>query len=86
MALRVEHEIHRRRRGRNVGLLVVLIGFVGIVFGLTVVKTLNLGSAAEMERFDHVARPALDVAAEREAADTTDAAAPTDQGEEETQR
>ena len=70
MALKVEHELHRRRRGRNIGLLVVLIGLVGIVFGLTVVKVLNLGSLAEMERFDHVARPALEVAAEPAADET----------------
>lgn len=39
MTLKVEHEIHQRRLGRNVGLALVLIGFVGLVFGLTLVKT-----------------------------------------------
>lgn len=39
MALRVEHELHRRRLGRNVALALVLLGFVGLVFGLTLVKT-----------------------------------------------
>lgn len=38
MALRVEHEMHHRRFGRNVGLGVVLAGFVVLVFALTVVK------------------------------------------------
>jgi len=39
MALRVEHELHRRRLGRNIGLGLVLLAFVGLVFGLTLVKT-----------------------------------------------
>ena len=39
MALNVEHEIHKRRLGRNVGLALVLIAFVALVFGLTLVKT-----------------------------------------------
>ena len=33
-----EHDLHKRRRGRNVGLGLVLIGFVAVIFGLTVVK------------------------------------------------
>ena len=33
-----EHDLHKRRRGRNLGLGLVLIGFVAIIFGLTVVK------------------------------------------------
>lgn len=56
MAFREEHEIYKRRFSRNVGLAAVLVGFVGIVFGLTVVKVLNLG---EMQAFDHVVRPEL---------------------------
>lgn len=32
------HELHHRRLGRNVGLALVLVAFIGIVFGLTVVK------------------------------------------------
>ncbi len=38
MPFQVEHELHHRRRGRNVGLLVVLMAFVGLVFALTVAK------------------------------------------------
>lgn len=38
MALRVEHEMHQRRLGRNVGLALVLAAFVALVFALTVVK------------------------------------------------
>ncbi len=46
MAIRVEHEIHQRRLGRNVGLGLVLAAFVALVFGLTVVKVSNGGLAA----------------------------------------
>ena len=59
MAIRVEHEIHQRRRGRNFGVGMLLVGFVAIVFGLTVVKVLELGDAGKFEKFDHVARPQL---------------------------
>ena len=34
MALKVEHELHQRRLGRNVGLALVLLAFVALVFGL----------------------------------------------------
>ena len=57
--MRVEHEIHQRRKGRNWGVGLLLVGFVALIFGLTVVKTLSLGSIVELERFDHVARPQL---------------------------
>jgi len=39
MALKVEHELHHRRLGRNVGLGLVLLAFVALIFGLTLVKT-----------------------------------------------
>lgn len=58
--IRVEHELHNRRRGRNVGLGLLLAGFVGLVFALTVVKVLQLGDITQLERFDHVARPQLE--------------------------
>ena len=32
------HELHKRRFSRNLGLGLVLAGFVALVFGLTVVK------------------------------------------------
>lgn len=38
MAFRPEHEMHRRRFSRNLGVGVVLAGFVALVFALTVVK------------------------------------------------
>jgi len=36
--IRAEHELHRRRLSRNVGLGVVLILFVGLIYGLTIAK------------------------------------------------
>lgn len=38
MSFREEHELHKRRLGRNVGVGLVLVAFIVIVFGLTVVK------------------------------------------------
>jgi len=59
MSIKVEHEIHTRRFGRNVGVGLLLAGFIAIVFGLTVVKVLELGDAAKFESFDHAPRPQL---------------------------
>lgn len=56
MPLRVEHEIHSRRRSRNVGLAFVLVGFVALVFGLTVVK---VRQGDLMEGFDYQPRVSL---------------------------
>jgi hypothetical protein len=56
MVMRVEHEIHFRRRGRNFGLLALLIAFVAIVFGVTVAKVETGGLS---QGFDHVVRPEL---------------------------
>ncbi|MDW4499471.1 cytochrome C oxidase assembly protein [Sulfitobacter sp. D35] len=38
MPIRAEHEIHDRRRGRNVGVGLLLAGFVVLVMALTVAK------------------------------------------------
>ena len=38
MSFREEHELHKRRFGRNLGLGLVLAGFVALVFALTVAK------------------------------------------------
>ena len=46
------HELHHRRLGRNVGLALVLVAFIGIVFGLTVVKVTN--SAFELPNAQQV--------------------------------
>lgn len=56
MALRVEHDLHKRRLSRNLGVGLVLVGFVFVVFGLTVVKVRQLGA---VQGFDHVLRPEM---------------------------
>lgn len=61
MALRAEHEIHGRRKSRNVGVGIALALLIAIVFGLTVVKVQQLGA---VQGFDHVVRPELIEAAE----------------------
>ena len=53
MSLKPTHELHQRRFGRNVGLGLVLAGFVALVFGLTVAKVTNddfaMPSAEELQ-------------------------------------
>ena len=39
MGLSHQHELHKRRFGRNLGLGLVLAGFVALVFGMTVCKS-----------------------------------------------
>lgn len=38
MGIKAEHEIHKRRLSRNVGLGIVLVSLVALVYGLTVAK------------------------------------------------
>jgi hypothetical protein len=38
MAIKAEHELHTRRRGRNVGVGLMLASFVVLILALTVVK------------------------------------------------
>lgn len=38
MSLRKEHELHQRRKGRNIGVGVLLGSFVVLVLALTIVK------------------------------------------------
>jgi hypothetical protein len=33
-----DHELHRRRRSRNIGLLVVLLAFAALTFWVTIAK------------------------------------------------
>ena len=33
-----EHELHKRRMSKNIGLGIILLTFVALIFGLTVVK------------------------------------------------
>jgi len=57
MAITRDHELHKRRFGRNVGVGLVLVAFIVLVFGLTIAKVQRGGS---IEAFDHSYRPALD--------------------------
>ena len=59
MAIRVEHEVHQRRKGRNFGVGILLASFIGLIFALTVVKVIQLGDARQFESCDHVARPVI---------------------------
>ncbi len=59
MVIRVEHELHTRRKGRNTGVGLLLVGFIAIVFGLTVVKVTQLDDIRQFETFDHAPRPQL---------------------------
>lgn len=38
LSFKEPHELHQRRRGRNIGVALVLTSFIFIVFGLTYVK------------------------------------------------
>ena len=56
MAFRPEHELHKRRFSRNLGLGLTLAAFIAIIFGLTIVKVSN---GDMMQAFDHVIRPEI---------------------------
>ncbi|MEM9318428.1 MAG: hypothetical protein AAGA70_05425 [Pseudomonadota bacterium] len=58
MAITQTSDLHRRRAGRNLGVALCLASFIAVVFGLTVAK---IRQGAEMEAFDHVARPSITV-------------------------
>ncbi|MEO9818916.1 MAG: cytochrome C oxidase assembly protein [Paracoccaceae bacterium] len=38
MSIRTEHELHQRRRGRNIGVGLLLASFVVLILALTFVK------------------------------------------------
>ncbi len=50
MSFPPEHEIFRRRFGRNLGLGLTLAAFVLLVFGLTVVKVTQVGHMLAAEK------------------------------------
>ncbi len=56
MAITKDHDLHLRRRKRNLWLGLTLGAFVALVFGITMVK---LGHGEMMEAFDHSLRPSL---------------------------
>ena len=43
MTIRAEHELHQRRKGRNVGVGLLLFSMVVLIMALTVVKVTNEG-------------------------------------------
>ena len=49
MSLRKEHELHRRRFGRNMGVGLLLVALIALVFGLTVVKVTEDGPVTGVE-------------------------------------
>ena len=54
MSFRPEHEIHKRRFSRNLGVGLTLAAFVALVFALTVVKVMR---GDPMKGFDHTLDP-----------------------------
>ena len=54
MALNVEHKLHERRRSANRGVGLLLLGFIGIVFALTVVKVGQLDDVRQFEGPNYV--------------------------------
>lgn len=56
--MKVTHELHDRRKSRNIGVGLTLVGFIAIVFALTVVKVTR---GDPMQGFDHVVRPEMEV-------------------------
>lgn len=53
MPISETHELHQRRFGRNLGVALCLVGFIAVVFGLTIAK---IREGASMEAFDHQPR------------------------------
>ncbi|MFN5996016.1 MAG: hypothetical protein ACK47C_09700 [Paracoccaceae bacterium] len=56
MTFRPDHELHKRRFSRNLGLGLTLAAFVALVFALTVVKVKR---GDPMQGFDHTIEPSL---------------------------
>ncbi len=49
MSLSKQHDMHKRRFSRNLGLGLVLMAFVALIFGLTIAKTQQDGFAVPTE-------------------------------------
>ena len=56
MDIKATHEMHERRFSRNLGVALTLVGFIAVVFGLTVVKVTRGDS---LQGFDHQVRPEM---------------------------
>ena len=61
MGLQVEHEIHTRRFGRNLGVGLLLAAFVVLMMALTVVKVTRGGMAPHVQDGDGLTAPATKV-------------------------
>ena len=59
MALNQEHELHKRRWSRNLGVGLTLGAFVLLVFGLSIAKVQR---GDPMQGYDHVYQPEADPA------------------------
>ena len=57
MALTREHDLHRRRRGRNAGVALTLVLFIALGFGLTIAK---VQTGDQMQGFDQTSRVGID--------------------------
>jgi len=53
MSFSPDSELHKRRKGRNMGVALCLVAFIGLLFVLTTVKIRQTGP---VEGFDHVPR------------------------------
>lgn len=56
--IKATHDLHERRKSRNIGVGLTLVGFIAVVFALTVVKVTR---GDPMQAFDHVARPEMEI-------------------------
>lgn len=54
MSFRPEHDLHKRRFSRNLGVGLTLAAFVALVFALTVVKVKR---GDPMQGYDHAVQP-----------------------------
>ena len=57
MAIGNEHPLHGRRKRSNMLLGLVLFGFVGLVFAITIVK---MAGGASLEAYDHTTRYSIE--------------------------
>lgn len=48
MTIRATHEIHKRRFGRNLGVALLLVGFIVLTFSLTLAKVTGGDISAAM--------------------------------------
>ncbi len=56
MELQKEHELHKRRSRSNYMILGVLLGFVGLIFAVTIVK---MQHGESMQAYDHTVRQSI---------------------------